>query len=347
MPSEFVGGNAEGAVGTDDDLEIFLVRCSWCAHGCRVVRSHDTGGVGLVCEVCFGARAVCWPWWGFLVGVAGLRCATTIWLRSWTLGMTDSITTHPLAGVLTELGWAPEVLARRLNGFAALHGRGEQMHAKTPYKWLHGVVPRSPWSALAVALLTEELGRPVTAAELGWRGVEVQAVSALSGLVLPWTVAGSLRALRVVTDPGGMDRRIVLTLLGGAACTPAHEWLLARVEAAAALARPSGSPLLIGAVDDLDGIVGGLRRMDDRLGSGTLLELVRAHLRYVLGLLEKRSYTESVGRRLHATAGELMRLAGWLSFDSGAHPQAQRYWVAGLHAAHAAGDRALGAMPLS
>jgi tetratricopeptide (TPR) repeat protein len=35
-------------------------------------------------------------------------------------------------------------------------------------------------------------------------------------------------------------------------------------------------------------------------------------------------------------------LAGWLSFDSGHHPQAQRYWVAALHAAHAAGDRALG-----
>lgn len=50
-----------------------------------------------------------------------------------------------------------------------------------------------------------------------------------------------------------------------------------------------------------------------------------------------------MGRRLHATAGELLRLAGWLAFDSGRHPQAQRYWIAGLHAAHAAGDRALGA----
>jgi hypothetical protein len=38
-----------------------------------------------------------------------------------------------------------------------------------------------------------------------------------------------------------------------------------------------------------------------------------------------------------------MRFAGWLSFDSGQHSQAQRCWVAGLHAAHAAGDRALGA----
>ncbi|MGH3930230.1 MAG: hypothetical protein ACRDTF_09680 [Pseudonocardiaceae bacterium] len=257
--------------------------------------------------------------------------------------MTDSTTTHPLAAVLTELGWRPEVLARRLNGFAALHGRGERMHLKTPYKWLHGATPRSPWSALAVALLSDELGRTITAAELGWRGADVEAVSALSGLVLPWTAVGSLRALRVVTDAGSMDRRILLTLLGGAACTPAHEWLLARAEADAALARSSGAPVPMGLLDRLDTMAGELRRMDDQAGSGRLLDLVRAHLRYVLGLLDQGRYTDAVGRRLHATAGELMRLGGWLAFDGGQHPQAQRYWVAGLHAAHAAGDRALGA----
>jgi len=138
-----------------------------------------------------------------------------------------------------------------------------------------------------------------------------------------------------------MDRRILLTLLGAAACSPAHEWLLARPEAD--IARSSGSPLPIAVVDHLDDIVSRLRRMDDQLGSGALLHLVRAHLRHVLGLLDQRRYPDTVGRRLHATAGELMRLAGWLSFDSGRHPQAQRYWIAALHAAQAAGDRALGA----
>ena len=253
--------------------------------------------------------------------------------------MTDS--TCMLAVVLSELGWRPEVLARRLNSFAAVHGRCEKVHVKTPYKWLRGDRPRSPWPALAAALLADELGRPITTADLGWGGDDVEAVSAISGLVLPWTAAGSLRAVRVVTDAGGMERRIVLTLLGGAACAPAHEWLLAHPEADTA--RPSGSPLPVGVVDDLDGIAGQLRRMDDQIGSGTLFPLVSTPLRYVLGLLEERRYSDSVGRRLHATAGELMRLAGWLSFDSGQHPQAQRYWVAGLHAAHAAGDRALGA----
>ncbi|MGH3770664.1 MAG: hypothetical protein ACRDRW_04580 [Pseudonocardiaceae bacterium] len=252
--------------------------------------------------------------------------------------MTDSTST--LAVVLTELGWKPEVLARRLNSAAALHGRSERVHAKTPYKWLHGDQPRTPWPALTAALLTDELGRPLTAADLGWDGA-IEAVSAISGLVLPWTAAGSLRAVRVVTDAGSMDRRILLTLLGGAACTPAHEWLIARPDAA--VARSSGSPLPVGVVDHLDDIAGQLRLMDDQLGGETLLPLIRANLRHVLGLLDQRRYTDSVGRRLHATAGELTRLAGWSAMESGQHPQAQRYWVAALHAAHTAGDRALGA----
>ncbi|MGH3852985.1 MAG: hypothetical protein ACRDR6_05695 [Pseudonocardiaceae bacterium] len=252
--------------------------------------------------------------------------------------MTDS--TSVFTAVLAELGWKPEVLARKLNNVAALHGRPERIHAKTPYKWLRGDRPRTPWPALTATLLTDELGRPITATGLGWDG-DIEAISAISGLILSWTAPGSLRAVRAVTEAGGVDRRVLLTLLGAAACAPAHEWLIAHPAADAA--RPSGSPLPIGVVDHLDDIAGQLRLMDDQLGGETLLPLVRANLRHVLSLLDQRRYTDTVGRRLHATAGELMRLAGWLSFDSGHHPQAQRYWVAALHAAHTAGDRALGA----
>jgi hypothetical protein len=246
-----------------------------------------------------------------------------------------------LGSVLAELAWKPEQLARRLNSFATMHGRREQVHPKTPYKWLRGEHPRTPWPTLAAALLSDELGRPVAAADLGWREDGVEAVSAINGLTLPWTVSGALHAGRLVADAGSMDRRIFLTLLGATASAPAHEWLIARPEVESA--RFSGAPLTSAIADHLDHIVSRLRRMDDQLGSGALSRLVRSHLRQVVELLDQRRYTETVGRRLHATAGELMRLAGWLSFDSGHHPQAQRYWVAALHAAHAAGDRALGA----
>ncbi|MGH3903314.1 MAG: hypothetical protein ACRDTE_03825 [Pseudonocardiaceae bacterium] len=72
--------------------------------------------------------------------------------------MTDSTGTSAFTVVLTELGWKPEVLARRLNSFAAVQGRTERVHAKTPFKWLRGDRPRSPWPALAAALLTDEGG---------------------------------------------------------------------------------------------------------------------------------------------------------------------------------------------
>ncbi|MGQ0776207.1 MAG: hypothetical protein ACT4NY_17570, partial [Pseudonocardiales bacterium] len=64
-----------------------------------------------------------------------------------------------------------------------------------------------------------------------------------------------------------MDRRILLTLLGSSVCAPALEWLIARPEVVAVLARPSGSPLSAGFVEGLDGVVGELRRMDDQGGS--------------------------------------------------------------------------------
>ncbi len=97
--------------------------------------------------------------------------------------------------------------------------------------------PRSPWPALTAALLTGELGRPVTPAELGWGQQAAEVVSASSGLVLPWTAAGSLRAVRVVADAGSMDRRILLTLLGAAACAPAHDATRDRADRPAAARR--------------------------------------------------------------------------------------------------------------
>ncbi len=246
-----------------------------------------------------------------------------------------------LTTALDELGWRPTDLARRLNVLAAGQGRTERLHVKTPFKWLRGQEPRPPWPALVAALLTEALGRKVIAADLGWHGDDIECLPATTGLILPWTADGTLQAVRLVTDAGPMDRRMFLTLLGAAVTPPALEWLIA--QPTDDIARPSATPLRSEVVDQVDLITAGLRRMDDHLGGGSLLGVVRAHARYVADLIEHRRYGDAVGRRLHASCGELLRLAGWLSFDSGQHAHAQRFWVAGLHAAHSAGDRALGA----
>lgn len=250
-------------------------------------------------------------------------------------------TGEAFAQLLAEVGWQPEELARRLNDFAEQQGRAEWLHPKTPYKWKKGDAPRAPWPTLTCALLSHRLHRTITAQDLGWVDDGIDAVPASAGLILPWTAAGGLQAIGVVNEAGNMYRRMFLTLLGSALTAPAHEWLIA--QPAADVASTAGHHLSGEVVDHLDTITAGLRRMDDHLGGGQTLGLVRQYLSAVVGLLEHRRYTDTVGRRLHATAGELLRLAGWLSFDDGHHSQAQRFWIAALYEANAAGDRGLGA----
>ncbi|HEY8524746.1 MAG TPA: hypothetical protein VIL48_07285 [Acidimicrobiales bacterium] len=138
-----------------------------------------------------------------------------------------------------------------------------------------------------------------------------------------------------------MDRRSFLLLTGAALTTPAHEWLIAR--GAEDTGRRTGRVVTAAYADHLDTITDRLRRMDDRVGGGSLAEKVRVQIDQVTSLMDNGSYTDSIGRRLHATTAELLRLAGWLNFDAGRHREARSYFVAALRAAHIAGDRELAA----
>jgi tetratricopeptide (TPR) repeat protein/transcriptional regulator with XRE-family HTH domain len=185
--------------------------------------------------------------------------------------------------------------------------------------------------------------------DLGWSesglGV-VTEVPANTGLTLPWTAAGAINATaEVLVLESGMDRRVFISLSGSALTEPALDWLIA--PPAGDVARPQEPAgmrrVLDGYVDCIEQLTDQLRRMDDQFGGGAVLGLARNQVGHVLDLLRNYSYSESVGIRLHGAAAESLRLAGWSSFDAGRHGQAQRYWLAALRAAHAAGDRSIGA----
>jgi tetratricopeptide (TPR) repeat protein len=249
----------------------------------------------------------------------------------------------PLRSLLQRASLSPEQFAKRLNVQASELGLRHRIDQKTPYKWFRGAVPRQPWPTLAAHLLSGTLGIEVSPEDLGWGtgNADMLCVPADIGLVLPWTVDGALSAAAEVMDGAAMDRRIFLTLTGGALTTPAFEWLIANPASDAS--RVAGRRIKDAAVDNIEEQTAQFRRMDDQLGGGATLALVRAQVRHVVELLKDGSYTSTVGIRLTAAAAELMRLAGWLSYDAGRNPLAQRYWLAALHAAHAAGDRATGA----
>ncbi|OPC81929.1 hypothetical protein B4N89_14155 [Embleya scabrispora] len=87
--------------------------------------------------------------------------------------------------------------------------------------------------------------------------------------------------------------------------------------------------------------------LDNRFGGG---HGRRALIQYLDGdvaeLLTARS-TEPVGRALFGTVAEATLLAGWMSYDSGHHGLAQRYFIQALRLAQAAADRRLAGSVLS
>jgi len=244
---------------------------------------------------------------------------------------------------MQRAGLSPEQFARRLNKYAAELGLQNRIDQKTPYKWFRGVTPREPWPALAAAVLGAELATDVLVEDLGWKASArgIAYVSANAGLLLPWTARGAVTAITEVTETDAMNRRVFLQLVGGALTEPALDWLIARP--AGDVGHNLGRRIQHDHVDAVEQITTQLRRMDDQFGGGTVLDLVQAQIRFVLDLLRHHRYGSSVGTRLHGATAELLRLAGWLSFDAGHQAQAQRYWLAALRGAHAADDRSLGA----
>jgi transcriptional regulator with XRE-family HTH domain len=90
-----------------------------------------------------------------------------------------------------------------------------------------------------------------------------------------------------------------------------------------------------------------LRRMDDVLGGGDLHDLVRTELRSTLDAMREATYTAETGRVLLSAVADLCQLAGWVAADAGLCRRAERYYLGGVSAAHAARDAPLAANLLS
>jgi hypothetical protein len=246
--------------------------------------------------------------------------------------------THPLALIRAQRGWSYQrlarVVARRARDLGVANMAAERQKV---WRWEHrGVVP-------------DRVSQLALAAELGVAKERLDTHPWPTWLPTgdavrtdyPWDVTGSVTSLLDVVEQGLTDRRGFLSLTGEAVVALAAEWL--RLEPDRFRKAVVGGPVDAYIVNRIEHNIPSLRMMDDQLGGESVRRLVDAELGVVSDLLAHGSYTEQVGRRLHLVAAELARFAGWVSFDAGFQTAAQRYWIAALHAAQAAGDRIVGA----
>ncbi|NYI06987.1 regulator [Allostreptomyces psammosilenae] len=108
---------------------------------------------------------------------------------------------------------------------------------------------------------------------------------------------------------------------------------------------PDAPPGRIGAADvaAVRTVADALRALDAAHGGGHARQAAVRYLESEAEPLLRSRYDEATGRQLFAAVAELVRLAGWTSFDIGAHGLAQRYLVQALRLSQAGADRLLGA----
>jgi hypothetical protein len=267
-----------------------------------------------------------------------------------------------LASWFLRSGWSKGELARQVNRRARQIGANHiSTDTSRVRRWLDGEQPREPIPRILSELFSERFGSVVTVEELGLRTAHQSA--AVSGVDLPWAAPQTVELMNEFSRSDFMLGRrgflgASLTLAAGPALIePMQRWLVPTPTGAFgvgdAMARPAaqGGPersrsLSVPELELLEATVAMFRQWDAQCGGGLRRKAVVGQLHDVTDLLQE-SHPEPVAKRLFKVAAELAQLAGWMNYDVGLQPSAQKYFVLALHAAKESGDRPLGAYVLA
>ncbi|MFI9061096.1 hypothetical protein ACIGQE_04360 [Streptomyces sp. NPDC053429] len=258
-------------------------------------------------------------------------------------------------------GWSKGELARQVNRRARQMGAHHiSTDTSRVRRWLDGEQPREPVPRILSELFSERFGSVVAIEQLGLR--TAHQTPSVSGVDLPWAGPQTVELLSefsrsdlMLARRGFLGTSLALSA-GPALIEPMQRWLVP-VPAADPAARGGGGPaaptggyrpagLSDPELDLLEATTVMFRQWDAQCGGGLRRKAVVGQLHEVTDLLQE-SHPAPVMKRLFKVAAELAELAGWMSYDIGLHPTAQKYFVLALHAAKEGGDKPLGSYILS
>ncbi|OIK29067.1 hypothetical protein [Streptomyces malaysiense] len=254
-------------------------------------------------------------------------------------------------------GWSKGELARQVNRRARQLGANHiSTDTSRVRRWLDGENPREPIPRILSELFSERFGCVVSIEDLGLRAARQP--TAASGVDLPWTGPQTVAQLGefsrsdlMLARRGFLGTSLALSA-GPSLIEPMQRWLVPTPGAPAASAPESPldsrrpGRLSKPELELLESTTRMFRQWDAQCGGGLRRKAVVGQLHEVTDLLQEPQ-PEATTRKLFKVAAELAELAGWMSYDVGLQPTAQKYFVLALHAAKEAGDRPLGSYILS
>lgn len=235
-----------------------------------------------------------------------------------------------LRELLDEAGCSNAQLARWVNDL----GRERRPESRLTYgktsvaRWLGGSEPHWPTPSLVAEVLTRRLGYDVRIADLGWHDRALPRAAVADGLGLE---RSGILQLRTAADlvAKDLERRTFLrgvAFVAGAFAGPAL--VATTVPAPSGVSGAGVRAVSMADVDAVRATVSHYRGLDQQYGgAGALRSQVVRYLQGEISSTLDGTFSPSVGRQLFAAVAELVRLAGYMTFDAGRHALAQRYFV--------------------
>ncbi|MDH6219317.1 transcriptional repressor NsdA [Streptomyces pseudovenezuelae] len=274
-----------------------------------------------------------------------------------TATSTEKLPNELLTSWFVRSGWSKGELARQVNRRARQLGANHiSTDTSRVRRWLDGENPREPIPRILSELFSERFGCVVSVEDLGLRAARQS--PSVTGVDLPWTGPQTVALLSefsrsdlMLARRGFLGTSLALSA-GPSLIEPMQRWLVpsshspqsAQAESLAASRR--GGRLSRPELELLESTTVMFRQWDAQCGGGLRRKAVVGQLHEVTDLLQEPQ-PDSTTRKLFKVAAELAELAGWMSYDVGLQPTAQKYFVLALHAAKEAGDKPLGSYVLS